>query len=255
MESLYRSDGTRFVSSELTRGPWSPLHQHGGPVAALLANQIERRVADEALQPARFTVEFLRPIPIAPIEVTTEIVRPGKKARGVSALASIGGEPVARAHALFVRRQSLAQVATPTLPAPIALAEAQPYQFGFFLEKVGYHTAVELRLARGTWGSGAMLVWMRLRVPVVDDAPPSPLERVLTAADSGNGVSAAVDATRYTFVNPDLTVYLQRPLDGEWLCLDARTTVSESGALADCALYDPRGALGRSLQSLIVEPR
>jgi hypothetical protein len=128
--------------------------------------------------------------------------------------------------------------------------------FSFFLEPKGYHTAVELRRARGSWGSGAMAVWMRLRIPVVAGEAPSPLQRVLVAADSGNGVSAAADPTKLSFLNPDMTVYLHRPLDGEWVCLDATTTIDPHGVgLAECALYDERGRIGASEQSLIIEPR
>src|SRR5439155_11380216 len=98
--------------------------------------------------------------------------------------------------------------------------------------------------------------WMRMRLPLVESEAPSPLQRVLIAADSGNGVSQALDPARFTFVNPDLTVYLHRPPDGEWVAMDAATTVRPSGVgLAESALFDERGAIGRALQSLIVEAR
>jgi hypothetical protein len=42
-----------------------------------------------------------------------------------------------------------------------------------------------------------------MRHPLVPDEAPSPLGRVLVAADSGNGVSAALDYQRWRFVNPD----------------------------------------------------
>src|SRR5439155_139802 len=81
----------------------------------------------------------------------------------------------------------------PALPLPEASA---PFQFPFFREAHGYHTAMETRLARGEFGSGRAAAWMRQRVPLVPGAPPSPLERVLIAADSGSGVSAAMDLRR-----------------------------------------------------------
>ena len=36
-------EARRFEPSELTRGPWDPGHQHGGPPSALLARAFERR--------------------------------------------------------------------------------------------------------------------------------------------------------------------------------------------------------------------
>jgi Thioesterase-like superfamily len=84
----------------------------------------------------------------------------------------------------------------------------------------------------------------------------APLSRVLTAADSGNGVSAAVDFRRYVFINADLTVNLHRHPEGEWVCLDARTMVDGAGVgLAESALHDEKGPLGRSTQSLYVATR
>jgi hypothetical protein len=97
---------------------------------------------------------------------------------------------------------------------------------------------------------------MRMRVPIVDGEEPTPLERVLVAADSGNGVSATLDWTRFLFVNVDLSVHLHRPLDGEWVCLDAITIPERSGiGIADTALYDERGPVGRAAQTLLVDER
>ena len=57
---------------------------------------------------------------------------------------------------------------------------------------------------------GPAVVWMRMRHPLVEGEEPTPLQRVLVAADSGNGVSAALDYRRYLFINTDLTVHLHR---------------------------------------------
>lgn len=260
MESLYFPDGDVFVSTELTRGPWSPVHQHGGPPSALLARALERRLAAETdgapFHPARMTIELLRPVPIAPLRVTTETVRPGRKVRGVAAICTAGDEVVARAEILFIRRAEIdARVGHGGGP-PRSVADSPPYAFTFFGAPVGYHTAMELRAAEGTWGTGVMTMWLRLRVPVVPGEAPSPLQRVMVAADSGNGISAALDPRRHTFLNPDLSVHLHRVPDGEWVCLAATTTVSSGGVgLAECALSDERGPIGRSLQSLLIDDR
>ncbi len=69
-------------------------------------------------------------------------------------------------------------------------------------------------------------------------------------------MSSELDFAHYVFVNPDLTVYLHRPAMGEWVCLDASTRLGTSGvAVAESALWDVRGPIGRSLQSLVVEQR
>ena len=56
----------------------------------------------------------------------------------------------------------------------------------------------------------------------------------MAAADSGNGVSAALDWPRYLFINVDLSVHLHRMPAGEWVCLDAMTLPEPTGiGLAD----------------------
>ena len=95
-----------------------------------------------------------------------------------------------------------------------------------------------------------------MRQPLVDGEPPSPLVRVLVAADSGNGVSAALDYRRYLFINTELTVHLTREPAGEWVCLDAVTRPGTLGVgLAETVLSDERGRLGRAAQTLLVRAR
>ena len=61
---------------------------------------------------------------------------------------------------------------------------------------------------------------------------------------------------RYLFINVDLTVHLHRLPAGEWVCLDAVTIPEPTGiGLADTALRDERGPIGRALQTLLVRER
>ena len=84
----------------------------------------------------------------------------------------------------------------------------------------------------------------------------SPLQRVLVVADSGNGVSATLDWRRFLFINVDLTVHLHRHPQGEWVCLDAVTLPEGDGiGLADTALLDERGPIGRAAQTLLIAER
>lgn len=257
MDSFFVPDGDGFRATELSRGPWHPDLQHGGPPIALLGRAIERVPTDVPMQVARVTVDLLRPVPIGRVRLTTEVVRAGRSAQVVQATLFTGDKLALRATALRVRTTALELPITdpraPALPAPVDCA---PLEFPFFQTSVGYHTAMELRRARGEWGHGAMAAWMRMRVPLLEDEPPSPLQRVLAAADSGNGVSLALDTRAWTFVNPDLTVHLHRLPDGEWIGLDATTVAWPSGVgLAESALHDPRGPIGRAAQSLVVERR
>lgn len=255
-QSFFVAEGDAFRATELTRGPWSNEHQHAGPPAALLAHVLERDLPP-AMAVARLTVELLRPIPIALLRATPAVLRAGRKVQWLSAdLAAADGTLLARAHAVAMRTAELAlPVKGDPVADPIASpADSAPFQFDFFLSAVGYHTGMEGRLARGRVGQGPVAMWMRMRQPLLPDQPPSPLQRVMIAADSGNGVSQVLDPRRFTFVNPDLTVYLHRPPVGEWVCLDARTIPQERGiGLADTRLLDEQGPIGRSVQSLLID--
>src|SRR5262249_57188278 len=109
----------------------------------------------------------------------------------------------------------------PPPPPPLPPPEGgTPFEFPFFNEPESYHGAMEIRIVRGDWGSGRVAAWMRQRMPLVAGTPTSPLERVLVAADSGSGVSAAIEHKRVTAINADLSVSVHRPLEGEWVGMD-----------------------------------
>jgi hypothetical protein len=95
-----------------------------------------------------------------------------------------------------------------------------------------------------------------MRYPLVPDEEPNSLERVLAVADSGNGISWEMDIARWHFINPELTVHLHREAEGEWICLDAQTAISQGGVgLATSVLSDLAGPVGVGAQSLFVAPR
>jgi hypothetical protein len=203
----------------------------------------------------RFTCEILRAIPIGELTVTARVARPGRSVEMLEASASSGNREVARASAWRIARTSAEPIPS-RLPVPAGVTDAQPYasppRWGD-----GYLSAMEWRSARGSFGArGPAAVWARMRYPLVPDEEPSPLERVLAVADSGNGVSWELDLRRWHFINPELTVHLHREAVGEWICLDAQTAISAGGTgLATSVLSDANGVLGVGAQSLLVAPR
>ncbi len=257
--AFYVPEGGHFVSSELTRGPWDPGAQHAGPPAALIARELER-ASPEGWTIGRITYEILRPVPIAPLRVEVEVVRPGRSVELLAAtLIDESGEPLIRASAWrLAEREVEIPDGLPTGAAPIPGPE-QGGEKPFFDtgQEVGYHTAMEYRFVSGGFRElGPATVWMRMRHPLVAGEDASPLQRLLAAADSGNGVSATLDLTRYLFINVDLSVHLHRLPAGEWVCLEAITIPQPNGiGLADTALHDEQGPLGRALQTLLVRER
>lgn len=255
--SFFAPEGEGWRATAATRGPWSPDHQHAGPAAALIARELER-AAPAGLALTRLTVEILRPLPIGPLRVSAKSLRAGRKAAWLEAsLLGVDGSPLAEARGVAIRTAEFDLPATgdPVEDPVMSPLHSKPFEFGFFTGDVGYHTAMESRLARGSFGRGRVSMWMRMRIPLVPGEAPSPFQRVTIAADSGNGVSMALDPRKFSFVNPDLTVHLHRHPAGEWVCLDARTIPQNRGiGLADTRLLDEQGPIGRSAQSLLIEP-
>src|SRR6185295_15232305 len=187
--------------------------------------------------------------------------RPGKKVQLVAASMRAGDAEVARALALRIRRRDLPP--PPDLspdPSPPPGPETGTFQqppWGDGLARPAFHSdAVDHRFVAGSFeGPGPAVDWIRLRVPLVAGEPTSPLSRVAAAADFGNGVSWVLSRLDgWQFINPDLTIYLHRPAEGEWVCLDAVTRVGGQGVgLSESLLWDRRGIIGRSLQSLLLD--
>lgn len=259
-DAFYEPDGGRYLATELTRGPWDPGAQHAGPPAALLGREIERLPEAEEFQVGRVTCEILRSVPIAPVRVSARVLRPGRRVRLVEAeLSDEAGEPLMRANAWQLRTAPVeiptdAMAAAEPPPGPEHGAEVEFFPTG---QELGYHSAMEVRFVRGGFiEPGPAVVWLRMRQPLIAGEEPSPLQRVMVAADVGNGVSASLDYQRYLFINVDISVHLERMPVGEWVCVDAQTLPQPTGnGTAESVLSDGRGRIGRALQTLLIAQR
>src|SRR5262245_37403355 len=250
----------RFAATAHGRGPWSAEHLHAGPPSALLARGMEQLVAgDPAFVLLRLTVELFAPVPVGPLDVATSTVRAGRTVRRLEGALAAGGRVVARALGLAVRTRAveLPSVKSEPLETPAPPERGEPFEFPVFHGRdVGYQTAVDARRVHGGFGQNPTTVWIRPRVPLVLGETSSPFQRVMIAADSGNGVAVVLDPTRYTFVNADLTVYLHRPPSDDWVGLESVTMPEPTGVgVSRSRLWDARGPIGWALQGLVVEAR
>jgi hypothetical protein len=254
MDAFYALDGARATPSQLTRGPWDPNAQHAGPPAALLARALELCEPRDGARIGRATVEILAPVPIEPLTVSARVARPGRSVELLEASLEGPGGEVMRATGWRLAEADIAADWEQAQPPP-GRERAEALEFFPTGERVGWHTAMEIVFARGRFVEpGPATVWMRPRVELVAGEPISPLQRVMLAADGGNGVSAPLDWSRFIFINTDLTVHLLRPPRGEWVCLDSVTQVEGIG-MTDTALWDDEGRIGRAAQTLLVRAR
>lgn len=251
----------RYASTDLTRGPWHPQHQHGGPPIALAARAIERAAAALGLtHVARLTANLLRPVPIAELAIEVQTDYAGRNVAHFSAQLRAGGKEVARFSAVAQRAAGLAIPAGlpghPLPQAPRTLDDSPQAPFLFASKTTGYHDLIEGKVAAGVPFRCPSAVWFRMRHPLLAGEAPSALQRVAIAADSGNGISAILDFHRYIFVNSDLTLNLLRQARGEWICIDACTLLGpDGGGLAEARIFDAEGLIGRSTQSLAIRLR
>lgn len=259
--SFFTSAGPgRVRATEHTVGPWDERHQHGGPPSALVVRAMEQALGERPGQVCRVTCELLGPIPIGELEVAASVVRDGRSVRMVEGVLRAGGRDLLTARAWWISRgDTVAVTGAPAGEEPppdpqscpaVALAVAGG-------SIAGYLGAMEWRSSTPVPPvSGAALVWARSLLPLVDEEAPSPLARVLLAADSGNGISSPLPIRDWLFINPELSVHLVRAPVGEWVALSARTLVGGTGVgLAETALWDEQGRIGRGAQSLLVAPR
>lgn len=276
-----RIDAAVFEATELTRGPWDPGAQHAAPPSALLGEAIAGQGGEgrSGWHVGRINYEILSPVPIAKLQVATEVIRPGRSVELVEATltAPESRDPdralvQARAWRLRGGQVRLPAHADPSLPdsharqagrpggdtgqpRPPEQGSVQPYFPG--AGEVGYHTAMEIRFLRGGFDEpGPGFAWMRPRVSLIAGEETSQLARVLLVADSGNGVSSPLDIRTHVFINVDLTVRLHRLPVGEWIGMDALSIAEPSGVgVSDSALFDLEGPIGRAGQTLLIAAR
>ena len=224
----------------------------------------ENLPAAEGLAVARVTYEFMRPVPVGPVEVRAEVVRPGRRIQLLEGSIVAGGVEVMRARALQVQAADAGGAGsadaggagsadTPAPPGPEhgrPTGLRPPYRPMFALD------AIEIVFVAGDWGGGPSTAWFRLRGPIVAGETPSALQRLAAAGDFGNGISATLSWYEYLYINPDLTLYVEREPVGEWICLESLTRISADGiGLAESVLFDQRGRIGRATQALLIAPR
>jgi len=261
-EWLYRQEGDLYIPSRYTEGPWDPEAQFGGSPSALLITLVEQVPSLVPMRIARFTLDLLRPVPLAPLRADVRVVREGKRIQAVSASLLADDLLVARASAVRVRVLDLAPhlaehgadlpdgASTNPLPENPRPIDEEP-----FPDRVppGSRYAVEY-LYEGRGGYFRDPTWVRLKVPPLAGQPVSPVARLAYTADLGNGVGH-VRGLPLTGINLDLAINVVRYPAGEWLCLDGRGWISPTGVgQVQGTISDPAGLCCTLAMIRLVDP-
>jgi hypothetical protein len=259
--SLWSRDGDAVVPSVFSRGPWDPTLLHGGAVGALVA-ELGQELMDADITPVRLTVDLIKPVPLQPITLSTEVLRTGRRLQLIEVGLRFGGALVAQATLLALRPLAFDDKGmNPPVAAPVDTPEdggtgswsVDPDAESFVGGGQEFRFLPPARLGEGVG-------WFRLRRPVLDDdREPSPLARAAAAADVGGAVSARRGEGSFpdvSFVNADISVHLGRLPEGEWIRLASRSRWEASGiGSVDSELGDAGGPFGSANQALVLERR
>lgn len=241
--SYFERNGEVIVPTELCGGPWDPSIASGGPVAGLIAHEARRAVDDEGLLLARLTVDLMRPVPIAPLQVETHTVVDRRRLKLVDCTISADGTPLVRGSAQFLAPTDVDHgLAVPDLPRLPTPEECPVYETpstdGPYLATVHRRDVRAL----GPPESGRLVGrWLRFSVALFPDAPLTPELAAAMAAD-GAFAASMVTTTGLGFINSDFTVYSGREPTGQWIANDARLRMLGRGtALGSALLHDLDG--------------
>jgi Thioesterase-like superfamily len=257
MDAIFRVNGNQVLTSPDAAGPWDPGMQHGSAPAALVVWAAEAIPTPVPMQIARVTIDLMRPVPVAPLTLQTEVLREGRKIQLCAVRLLAGNAIVVGATILKIKTQALI-LPPDVVDAPVELpgpdqsrAEHPSFSTSPFV------AGVSLRAAKGRFGvPGPGAIWYRVDRPMVEGSGVSQAMRAVVAADFCNGTSATLDFAEWTFINADLTVSFARQPAGEWILLDAESWIAPDGTgLAMARLADSHGYFGRAVQSLVVEKR
>jgi hypothetical protein len=258
-QAFFTTDGDVLVPSPLARGPWGSTIS-GTYVGGLLGRAVERCGAPD-LQPARLTVDLLRPVALAdPVRVDTSVQRQGRRLRLVDATLRQNDTVVARASALFLRRGEQPPDPAWTLPIEMPPPPSQPADVSgdFTMELWTYSSNSELTAPSNDlsqWRHGGQkYAWVRDVKPLVTGEQVSPFVRAAMAGDVTSSLTHS-SASGLNYINADYTLTLSRLPEGEVIGLAGLTHYSHAGvATGPATLCEHLGPLGSGIATGLANP-
>jgi hypothetical protein len=251
-------DGEALVPTAMAKGPWGQSIS-GNFVGGVLGHAIERDVGDPDLQPARLTVDLLRPAAMESLRVRTRVLRKGRRLKLVDAEVVQSDVVVARASALFLRtgEQPPGDVwSTPvTMPAPPDPGD-RDLEAPMMIWAYGKDPESSGRTFDLTqWQhDGPKFVWLRDVKPLVEGVPMTPFTRAAMAGDVASSLTHyGTEGLHY--INADYTLTLSRLPEGPDIGLAALTFSGHDGvATGTAAVFDRRGQIGSATATTLANP-
>jgi hypothetical protein len=252
-EGFFRADGDLLVPAAFATSPWGQV-LHGRLIGGLTARAAEQACAESAeLACSRLTVDLFRSVPLAPVRVSTNQVRAGRRIMVLDVTVEQDGGPVGQGRAVLLRRSE--QPEGRFRPPPAWGAPTPP--------ELGPPEPMPARQWTPPWetwrvgdGPNPMVggMWIRDTHPLVTGEQLTPLVRLGMAADLASPVSNFSDRG-LNFINADYTVYLGREPRGEHVGIQPDGHLSERGVAAGrCVLHDLSGPVGFAGTTAVANP-
>lgn len=255
MAYFERTGPSTYLPTEHVGGAWDTGQQHIAPSLGLLVHVLERdrdSRRDDQLLPARLSYDIWGTVPMAEVEASTRVLRPGRTIELVEAALHHDGRTVVTLRAWLVRRSDTSAVAgsgLPTVPGPDEVPAWDPTT----VWPGGFIATAEVRRVESE--PGRAVVWVRTDEPLLDGEETSLLARRAGLLDIVNGMTVRADPRDVAFPNLDLTAHLLREPAGAWLGFDATVSFGSCAAgVTSSVLHDETGPLGTLSQVLTVRP-
>ena len=257
--AFFTREGDGFVPTSMARGPWGSTIG-GNFVGGILGHVVENAVTDPDLQPARLTVDLLRPAAMAPLTGRTSVVRQGRRLTLLEAEVLQADTVVARASALFLRRgeQPPGEVWTSPVEMPAMPPESVEPAAGvpLLIWAYGKNPAVAgPSFDLSEWQhDGPKFVWVRDLAPLIDGEAVTPFTRASMAGDVASSLTHFGTAGLH-YINADYTLTLSRLPQGRDIGLAALTHTGHDGiATGTAALFDGQGQFGTATATTLANP-
>lgn len=262
---FFHQDNDVFTPQAAAGSPWSETMQHGGPVNAIITMSVEAIAEDCGMNVARLTIDILKPVPMKSVKIKSRFIRKGGKMAVVDTFLTLEGsdEPVASGRAVLLKAQSgqnpVFDVLAPLPESRETIAKEPwiPKEMATGLPP-GLHNLIRFHPSTN---KERPIFWVNGDADMLQNRPMTSLEQCTTTADMTTVLAARMRVLQegvaspaaMALMNTNTTIHFSRLPVGEWFGFtDQFIQVSDGYGLAECAIYDEQGCIGRVVQNLIV---
>lgn len=239
-----------FEPTRSAAGYWGDGLLSGPAVAGLAAHTLEQRYGDPEFQPARFTIDLLKPARQMPIRVQTRMVRDGRRARFTECDVLQGDWIVAQATLVSYRRSAAPQGTGWSTTAEFVPPTGAAGDVVF----VGSDEAGWTPMGENHQNTSRKRAYYR-GLEVIDGEEVSPFVRAVIVSEAATNLVAHLGTAGIGYINGDLTVALSRLPISEFIGVQADSQWAADGiSVGNATLFDDAGPFGTAMVTSLANP-